>query len=123
MESNFSKASSENLPPVNYVMIHEFFSRNTNYLSVEMKGMKNMKAARSGYGDDAVGYVQLKRENSICLIKGRIVPEHKVRSKPYFVEATIDESTDEIKNCVCESCVASQGMFQHLKYHFGAKVN
>nr|CAI5831835.1 unnamed protein product [Callosobruchus analis] len=38
-------------------------------------------ADRENYGDADVGYVQLKREGHVCLVKAKICPEHKVRNK------------------------------------------
>lgn len=43
MEPNFVKASSENLPEVNYVMIQELFAKNMDYFSVEFKSVKNVR--------------------------------------------------------------------------------
>ncbi|KAJ8966270.1 hypothetical protein NQ314_003638 [Rhamnusium bicolor] len=68
-----------------------------------------MGASRAGYGEDAIGYVQVKREQNVCTVKGRIVPEHKVHNKPYTVSAIFDEANDSILSCQCESCAASQG--------------
>ncbi|KAL0098848.1 hypothetical protein PUN28_020793 [Cardiocondyla obscurior] len=41
-------------------------------------------SSRESYGDSAIGYVSVKREGPICVVKGKICPEHKVRKKNCF---------------------------------------
>ncbi|GBP23012.1 Beta-1,3-galactosyltransferase 6 [Eumeta japonica] len=50
----------------------------------------DIRSSRESYGDDAVGYVQLKRESNICTVKCRVCPEHK-----------------------CHDCAASAGGCKH----------
>ncbi|KAK4885500.1 hypothetical protein RN001_001771 [Aquatica leii] len=71
------------------------------------------ESARESYGDSAVGYVQVRRINNNCIIKGRICPKHKIREKPYFVTATVDEENEIIKELLCLSCVAALGLCKH----------
>lgn len=61
------------------------------------------------YGDNAVGYVQLKRANEQCIVKAKITPEHKVSKKAYNVEAIIDEKEEKVVVCICKDCAASEG--------------
>lgn len=63
------------------------------------------------YGDNAIGYVQLKREGTQCIVKARITPEHKVRKTPYNVEAIIDEENETVISCMCKDCPASEGTY------------
>ena len=49
------------------------------------------RVSRESYGDKAIGYVQLNRKNDICTVKGRVCPDHRVRSKAYAVTLTINE--------------------------------
>lgn len=61
------------------------------------------------YGDNAVGYVQLKREGKQCIVKAQITPEHKVSKKAYNVEVAIDEEDEKVLSCACKDCAASEG--------------
>lgn len=63
------------------------------------------------YGDNAVGYVQLKRTEKICTLKARITPEHKVLKTAYNVEAVIHEGQEKVISCVCKDCPASEGIY------------
>lgn len=71
------------------------------------------RSARESYGDDAIGYVQLRRESDLCTIKCKICPEHKVRSSSYNVTMVIDENKGEIVSCQCLDCAASAGGCKH----------
>ncbi|KOB70278.1 Uncharacterized protein OBRU01_15584, partial [Operophtera brumata] len=68
---------------------------------------------RDSYGDDAIGYLQLKREGDVCTVKCRITPEHKVRSKPYHCVLQCNEKEEEIISISCEDCAASIGGCKH----------
>ncbi|GBP40856.1 hypothetical protein EVAR_88917_1 [Eumeta japonica] len=74
---------------------------------------ETVKSSRESYGDDAVGYVQLKRECNICTVKCRVCPEHKVRSKPYTVTIIVDEKNSVIISSQCHDCAASAGGCKH----------
>lgn len=71
------------------------------------------RAARESYGDDAIGYVQLRRESGFCTVKCKICPEHKVRASSYNVTMVVDENNGEIVSCQCLDCVASTGGCKH----------
>lgn len=71
------------------------------------------RSARASYGDDAVSYVQLKREGNLCTIKAKICPEHKVHAKLYGVSLVVDEQEESVKSVECHDCVASQGGCKH----------
>ncbi|KYN12328.1 hypothetical protein ALC57_15499, partial [Trachymyrmex cornetzi] len=58
------------------------------------------------YGDTAIGYVQLKREGDLCIVKCRVCPEHKVRSKSYSTTLIINEATEKIIDVQCHDCAA-----------------
>ncbi|KAF9816534.1 hypothetical protein SFRURICE_010693 [Spodoptera frugiperda] len=70
-------------------------------------------SSRASYGDDAVSYVQLKRENKFCTVKCKICPEHKVHAKLYGCTLVVDEEDDIILSVQCQDCVASQGGCKH----------
>ncbi|GBP60711.1 hypothetical protein EVAR_47449_1 [Eumeta japonica] len=65
------------------------------------------RASRESYGDKAIGYVQLRRKNGICIVKGRVCPEHRVRSKAYSVTLTINEKLRKVNDIECHDCAAS----------------
>ena len=58
----------------------------------------------------AVGYVQVKRDEDMCILKCKICPEHKVRAKYYNVIMNIDEKHNNITKLFCEDCVAATGI-------------
>lgn len=71
------------------------------------------RSERESYGDNAMGYVQVKREGDICTVKARITPEHSVRKKAYHVTLTCNEIEEKILNVQCEDCAAQQGGCKH----------
>lgn len=74
-------------------------------------------SSREAYGDNAVGYIQLKRENNICIIKAKVTPEHKIHKKSYNVTATINEEDEKVLTCVCSDCAAALGeSFYYIIY-------
>jgi len=74
-------------------------------------------SSRQNYGDSAIGYVCLKRENSICTVKAKVCPEHRVRNKAYSVILTVDEKIESIINVECHDCAASSGRLLSLIYN------
>ncbi|KAK2579099.1 hypothetical protein KPH14_008498 [Odynerus spinipes] len=76
---------------------------------LDRKKEDSRKACRESYGDEAIGYVQLKREKSICTVKCRICSEHKVRSKAYSVTLILDEIEEKILDINCHDCAAATG--------------
>ncbi|KAF5294675.1 hypothetical protein FQA39_LY02807 [Lamprigera yunnana] len=69
----------------------------------------NGRSSRPSYRDDAISYVQLKREGKICTVKCKICPEHKVHAKLYGVTLTVDEDEEKVTSVQCHDCVAAQG--------------
>ncbi|CAB3257902.1 unnamed protein product [Arctia plantaginis] len=68
---------------------------------------------RESYGDSAIGYVQVKREKDVCIVRGRITPEHNVHQKCYNVTATCNETEGHILSVQCEDCAAHLGGCKH----------
>ncbi|GBP33079.1 hypothetical protein EVAR_18558_1 [Eumeta japonica] len=91
MEQGFIKANSSNLPRIDLLMLGEFFTSNNDFCSAEFRHVKTSISSRPSYGDDAVSYVQLKRDGKICTVKGKICPEHKVHAKLYAITLVVDE--------------------------------
>ncbi|KAF5297852.1 hypothetical protein FQR65_LT19661 [Abscondita terminalis] len=71
------------------------------------------RSSRESYGDDAVGYVQLEREGTLCTVKCRVCPEHKVHAKPYSATVVVDEQDNVFRSAQCFDCAASAGGCKH----------
>ncbi|GBP74627.1 hypothetical protein EVAR_90765_1 [Eumeta japonica] len=115
MESGFSKANSTNLPKIDAVMLGTFFATNSDFCSSEFRNVKTSMSSRASYGDDAISYVQLKRDAHLCTVKCKMCPEHKVHAKLYGCTLIIDEEDDVIVSVVCEDCVASRALIEKVK--------
>ncbi|KAJ8720818.1 hypothetical protein PYW08_006283 [Mythimna loreyi] len=113
MEDGFVKAESTNLPRINALMVAKFFACNPDFFSAELRNVKTSISGRESYGDDAVGYVQLKRDQNTCIVKCTICPEHKVRSKPYAVSVVVNEAEESVTSVQCHDCPASEGGCKH----------
>ena len=110
---SFIKADSSNLPPIDCLTLHDFFSTDHRYVSNEGRNEKMQRAMSESYGDSAVGYVQLQRDANICTVYGRVTPEHMVSKPPYRVYCVVDESRLEIVDAYCLDCKASEGGCKH----------
>ncbi|CAG9789634.1 unnamed protein product [Diatraea saccharalis] len=71
------------------------------------------RSSRASYGDDAISYVQLKRDGKICTLKCKICPEHKIHANLYAVTMVIDEEEEVIRSVECHECVAAIGGCKH----------
>ncbi|KAF5306120.1 hypothetical protein FQA39_LY09098 [Lamprigera yunnana] len=77
------------------------------------RNQEPVRSSRPSYGDDAISYVQLKREGKICTVKCKICPEHKVHAKLYGVTLTVDEEQKKVTSVQSIDCVAAQGGCKH----------
>lgn len=68
------------------------------------------RSTRESYGDNAVGYVQLKRGDGMCELKCTITPEHRITKKAYLCRIVINEIEERVEMCKCEDCTASEGI-------------
>ncbi|GBP42998.1 Exonuclease [Eumeta japonica] len=110
MEQGFIKANSSNLPRIDLLMLGEFFTSNNDFVLLNFDMLKlPCTSSRPSYGDDAVSYVQLKRDGKICTVKGKICPEHKVHAKLYAITLVVDEEEEAVVSVQCHDCVASKG--------------
>ncbi|KAJ8909294.1 hypothetical protein NQ315_017029 [Exocentrus adspersus] len=98
---DFVKATSNNLPRVNMFMIICFVKNDDRFNAAEFRGVKASTSSREEYGDSAVGYVELKREGTVCILQCKVCPEHKVRTKNYSVRLIIDEQEERIVDVSC----------------------
>ncbi|KAH0548076.1 hypothetical protein KQX54_000144 [Cotesia glomerata] len=106
-DKGFIKAKSDKIPDVDIFMITDFLKNDVRFNSAEVRGTKASRVSRESYGDKAIGYVQLSRKNNICIVKGRVCPEHRFRSKAYSVTLTINEKSRKIQDVQCHNCAAS----------------
>lgn len=113
VSEGFSMADSRNLPKVDYMMFLQHMRENDNFNVAEIRGAKVLMSSRDAYVETSVGYVEVKRENSRCFVKGRVTPEHRVRCKMYTVMAVINETEETIIEVKCEDCAASEGGCKH----------
>ncbi|XP_043463389.1 uncharacterized protein LOC122510904 [Leptopilina heterotoma] len=111
--TEYIKAGSDNLPKVTVLMVSDFFIESDFFNAAETRGVKAKKSEREEYGDQAIGYVELSRNRSSCIVRGKICPEHRVRNKPYVVSVTVDEKNEKIKKVECHDCAASAGGCKH----------
>ncbi|XP_047543251.1 uncharacterized protein LOC125075585 [Vanessa atalanta] len=113
MEPGYIKATSSNLPRIDILMLGEFLASNKDFCSSEFRNVKTSLSSRPSYGDDAISYVQLKREENVCTVKCKICPEHKVHAKLYAVTLIVDEDNEKVISVQCHDCVAGQGGCKH----------
>lgn len=66
-------------------------------------------SSKESYGDNAIGYVKVKRIGSECIVRAKITPEHKVRGKGYDVIFRCNEDEEAIKEVHCMDCEAALG--------------
>ncbi|XP_037298685.1 uncharacterized protein LOC119190579 [Manduca sexta] len=112
MEIGFIKADSANLPKM-FFMITNFFASNSDFCSAEFRNVKTLLLSRQSYGDYAVGYVQLKRDATLCTVKCKICPEHKIRCPSYSVSLVVEVKEGIVISVQCHNCPASQGGCKH----------
>lgn len=113
LSEGFQVADSRNLPTVDYFMLLQYMHENECYNAAETRSAKSLIASREAYVNTAVGYVEVKREGSMCTCKCRVTPEHKVKGKLYQVTAIIDETEEKIIQVQCNDCAASAGGCKH----------
>lgn len=108
LNDGFVGATSNNLPSVDFEMFMDFIAKAID-TRLETQGWKITKSCRENYGDNAIGYVQVKRQHKLVDVVAKITPEHKLHDTPYSVEAQIDEDAMCLNYVSCNGCVASQG--------------
>ena len=68
---------------------------------------------RPNYGDAAIGYVQILRQQSTCIVEAKVCPEHKVRNKNYTAKVKVNEKNEKSLSATCDGCAASLGGCNH----------
>ncbi|KAL3282533.1 hypothetical protein HHI36_005713 [Cryptolaemus montrouzieri] len=95
MDEGYEKGLSDNLPKIDGLMVDLYFAKNSEFFAAEI-------LARDNYGDDAVGYVQIRRTDNTCTVKCRITPEHLLRTKPYHCSLVCDENEEKFLDVTCD---------------------
>ncbi|RVE45127.1 hypothetical protein evm_010236 [Chilo suppressalis] len=113
VEAGFVQAQSDNLPKVDSFMVFDYLGNHSKFTSAEIRGWKLKRSARENYGDDAVGFVQVQRSGHVCTVKGKITPEHRIRSKAYCCTFRCDEKEETVLNVDCHDCAAQEGGCKH----------
>lgn len=81
--------------------------------SLENKILYCYRSGRQNYGDNAIGYIQLRQKQSLCELKAKITPEHKIKSKNYNVQCIINTAEKSVLEAKCYDCAASEGGCKH----------
>ncbi|XP_073948111.1 uncharacterized protein [Choristoneura fumiferana] len=112
--NEFVRADSRNLPHMDMVMVLDYFHTSDKHNAAEMRGAKTLLASRNSYVESAVGYVELKRGNTAeCIVRAKVVPEHKITKKYYVVTIHLDEKDKNVTDASCDGCPASAGGCKH----------
>ncbi|CAH0389303.1 unnamed protein product [Bemisia tabaci] len=109
----FTKADGRNLPVVNDETLNKFLEENLD-AEPELRHVKVARSCRSTYFLKAVGFVEVRRDGDICYVKGKVTPEHRVRSPSYSVTCSIHELENKVLEAKCLDCVASEGVCKHV---------
>lgn len=114
VKPGYIKANSHNIPVVDIDMFTSYLKADGNFISPEIRCVRAVRSGRESYGDSAIGYVQLKRDNEgLCTVLAAVAPEHNVRSKAYEVQIDVDVRNNTVMQVKCHDCVASQGGCKH----------
>ncbi|KYN29277.1 hypothetical protein ALC57_01288 [Trachymyrmex cornetzi] len=103
------KADTTNLPKIDMFMVCEYIKQSDNFNAAEVRNTKAAMSSRESYGDEAIGYVCLKREQltKTCILKCKVCLEHRIHSKGYSVTLTVNEEDEKILDVKCHDCAAS----------------
>ncbi|KAJ8685077.1 hypothetical protein QAD02_020870 [Eretmocerus hayati] len=113
INGNFVKATSQNIPKVDLVMLTRFIETSDCFTDPELQNEKTGRSMRASYGDYAIDYVQLLRRGQKCTVHAKVCPEIKCRDNNYTVLVIIDEKNYQIKK-IDYQCAASEGGCKHI---------
>ena len=114
ISSGYVKATNFNLPSIDAFTLSIYTRNDSRFTDAELRGWKELRSAKESYGDNAIGYVQVKRERDICRVTARITPEHRVHATTYVVEVVIKTSNNRITGATCNGCAGSKGGCKHV---------
>ncbi|KAJ8671956.1 hypothetical protein QAD02_003215 [Eretmocerus hayati] len=113
LEAGLQKADSTNLPIVGAFAVWDFLSRDKRFTLPECQNVETASSARESYGDSAISYVSLRRDNSIWTVSGMVCLEHKISEEDYQVILKIDEKFGKVIQFKCNGCAAAEGGCKH----------
>ncbi|XP_058834555.1 uncharacterized protein LOC131691884 [Topomyia yanbarensis] len=106
--SGFTKAYSNNLPSVSSEMLWNYIvqlMRTATENPDAVKILQSLAANKPEFLDDSICYVQLKRDDRQCTVKGQIITGTSGdEGKAYQLTAVIDEHGDRIVAIECSEC-------------------
>lgn len=73
------------------------------------------RSSRESYGDQAIGYVRLKRDESLGIVQCKVCPEHRINNKGYSITLTIHEKDEKVIDVQCHDCAVSSGKCTNRK--------
>ncbi|XP_055609776.1 uncharacterized protein LOC129756790 [Uranotaenia lowii] len=114
--NGFVKACSNNLPSVSSEMVWNYVVQLMRTASENPDVVKILQAVASSkpdHSDDSVCYVQLKRDERLCAVKGQIVAGNVNDNKIYQLTTIVDEQEEKILSAECSECYES-GDCRHL---------
>ncbi|XP_063390036.1 uncharacterized protein LOC134675637 [Cydia fagiglandana] len=113
--SEFIRADSTNLPHMDLVMILNYYHDSDKHNAAEIRGAKALLSSRDGYVENNIGYVEIQRNDTECILRAKVVPETKLRKKNYIVTVEIDEKNNKVIDATCDNddCPASAGGCKH----------
>ncbi|XP_052894085.1 uncharacterized protein LOC128301570 [Anopheles moucheti] len=121
LSPGFQKAYTFSLPTVTRQMLWDYMLHLMKAVSgndSHLKALQSCAENNPEYGDDSVGCVQLRREDSYCTVKGQmhsIGPcddGENMEIKIYTLTVTIDEVHHKVESAACDDC-AELGFCQH----------
>uniref|UniRef100_A0A2M4BMV0 YqaJ viral recombinase domain-containing protein n=2 Tax=Anopheles marajoara TaxID=58244 RepID=A0A2M4BMV0_9DIPT len=113
LEPGYQKAYSCNVPYVSHEMFWDFIldlMRTVAGNEQQLKALQELTANRTGDGEDSIGFVQLRREECICTVRGQL---HTVSQtddgesteiKIYQLAVEVDEQQERIQAVSCREC-------------------
>lgn len=110
--SGFTKAYSNNLPSVSSEMVWSYVVQLMRAAAENPDMVKILQSVASNkpeHTDDCIGYVQLKRDDRICVVKGQIVTGSSAagETKTYLLTTVVDENEDRVVSAECSECFES----------------
>ncbi|CAH2101068.1 unnamed protein product [Euphydryas editha] len=100
MDAGFVKANSANLPKIDSLMVTQFLASNHNVFTSESRNIKTSLSQKESLGDDAVGYVQLRKEPPVCTVLGKIF----YHQKDHKVTLIVNETESMVTKVQCHDC-------------------
>ncbi|XP_055529788.1 uncharacterized protein LOC129721351 [Wyeomyia smithii] len=106
--SGFTKGYSHNLPCVSSETMWAYavqLMRSASESPDALKNLNSVAANKPEFTDDCICYVQLKRDDNICVVKGQIITGYNdEEAKAYQLSATINEEDDRVVSIDCSEC-------------------